>query len=108
MLNKYEVKIMPSADIDIQLIYEYIINNFNSVENADNTIDAIKEKIESLEKVPKRGKEYTSEPWKSRGLRMVFANNYTIFYYVFDEERIVKVVKVAYSKMDFNNLLIEL
>ena len=53
----------------------------------------IKEKIKSLEKVSKGGKEYTSELWKSRGLRMIFVNNYTVFYYVFDEERIVKVVK---------------
>lgn len=30
MLNNYEAKIMSSADIDLQLIYEYIINNFNS------------------------------------------------------------------------------
>ena len=36
---------------------------------------------------------------------MVFANNYTIFYYVFDEENIVKIVKVAYSKMDFDQML---
>ena len=43
--------------------------------------------------------------WKSRGLRMVFANNYTIFYYVFDKENIVKVVKVAYSKMDLDKIL---
>ena len=40
--------------------------------------------------------------WKSRGLRMVFADNYIIFYYVFDEENIVKVAKVAYSRMDFD------
>lgn len=36
---------------------------------------------------------------------MAFANNYTIFYYVFDDEYIVKVVKVAYSKMDFDKIL---
>ena len=36
---------------------------------------------------------------------MVFANNYTIFYYVFDKENIVKVVKVAYSKMDLDKIL---
>lgn len=24
---------------------------------------------------------------------MIFVNNYTVFYYVFDEERLVKVVK---------------
>ena len=105
MLKNYEVRIMPSADIDMQTIYEYIANTFSSYENADNTIDAIEEKINSLTKVPKRGMQYPAEPWKSRGLRMVFANNYTIFYYVFDEENIVKVVKVAYSKMDFDQML---
>ena len=38
----------------------------------------------------------------------MFANNYTIFYYVFDEELTVKVVKVAYGSMDFDKLLNEL
>ena len=36
---------------------------------------------------------------------MIFVNNYTIFYYVFDEENIVKVVKIAYSKMDVDRIL---
>ena len=36
---------------------------------------------------------------------MIFVNNYTIFYYVFDEENIVKVVKIAYSKMEFDRIL---
>lgn len=48
---------------------------------------------------------YPNEPWKSRELRMIFANNYTIFYYVFDKELIIKVVKVAYSGIDFDELL---
>ena len=96
---------MPSADIDIQEIYEYIVNTFSSIENANNTIDAIEDTIKSLAKVPKRGMQYLNEPQKTRGLRMIFVNNYTIFYYVFDEENIVKVVKIAYSKMDFDRIL---
>lgn len=53
---------MPSADIDIQEIYEYIVNTFSSIENANNTIDAIEDTIKSLAKVPKRGMQYLNEP----------------------------------------------
>ena len=105
MLNDYEVEVMPSADNDIQLIYDYIANVLESVDNADNTINAIENVIISLAKVPKRGMIYPNEPWKSKELRMIFANNYTIFYYVFDRELVVKVVKVAYSGMDFEEVL---
>ena len=105
MLNNYEVKVMPSADNDIQLIYDYIANELESIDNADNTIDVIKDTIISLNKFPKRGMIYRNETWKSKELRMIFANNYTIFYYVFDEEQIVKVIKVAYSGMDFDGEL---
>ena len=105
MLNNYEVKVMPSADNDIKLIYDYIANELESIDNADNTIDVIKDTIISLDKVPKRGMIYPNEPWKSKELRMIFANNYTIFYYVFDEELIVKVIKRAYSGMNFDEIL---
>lgn len=105
MLNNYEVKVMPSADNDMQLIYNYIANELESADNANNTIDAIKDTIVSLAKVPKRGMIYPNEPWKSKELRMIFVNNYTIFYYVFDEEQIVKVIKVAYSGMNFDDIL---
>lgn len=105
MINGYKVKIIPSVYLDLQIIYDYISNILKSSENADNTINAIENKIKDLCNVPKRGMEYPNEPWKTKGLRMVFLNNYTIFYYVFDDDNIVKVVKVAYSKMDFNSLL---
>ena len=105
MINGYEVKIIPSVYEDLQNIYDYIINAFELSENANNTINAIENKIKELSNVPKRGMEYPYEPWRTRGLRMVFVNNYTIFYYVFDNDNVVKVVKVAYSKMDFNRLL---
>jgi toxin ParE1/3/4 len=105
VLNNYEVKVMPSADNDILQIYNYIANELGSEDNADNTIDVINDTIISLNKVPKRGMIYSNEPWKSRELRMVFANNYTIFYYVFDKELTVKVIKVAYSGMNFDELL---
>ena len=105
MLNNYEVEVMPSADNDMQLIYEYIANELESLDSAHNTIDAIQNTIISLTKVPKRGMIYPNEPWKSKELRMIFANNYTIFYYVFDKDLIVKVIKVAYSGMDFKEIL---
>lgn len=41
MLNNYEVKVMPSADNDMLLIYDYIVNELGAVDNADNTIDVI-------------------------------------------------------------------
>ena len=105
MIDSYRVLITKSADIDMQMIYDYIADILASVDNANSTLSIIKEKILSLEKVPKRGKLYPNEPWKSKELRMVFANNFTIFYYVFDNEKVVKVIMVAYSAMEFDKLL---
>ena len=108
MINNYRVIITKSADEDMLIIYDYISNVLESVDNANNTLETIKEKIIGLEKVPKRGKIYPNEPWKSKELRMVFANNYTIFYYVFDDKMEVKVIMVAYSAMDFDKKLKEI
>lgn len=104
MVGGYSVRIMPSADSDMTNIYNYIEENFG-IDNADNTISSIKEKILGLKLVPKGATLYPKKPWKEKGLWMVHVKNYTIFYFVFDEMNVVKVVKIAYSAMDFDSLL---
>ena len=44
--------------VDLQNIYDYIANAFEFSENANNTINAIENKIKDLSNVPKRGMEY--------------------------------------------------
>ena len=58
----FEVEISEQADNDLREIYQYIVFELRSPENA-----RLEKSIMSLEKMPERFRLYEKEPWHSRG-----------------------------------------
>jgi addiction module RelE/StbE family toxin len=96
----YEIEITEQAEQDIRGIYEYIAYVLMSAQNAAGQIERIKTSIFSLSEYPERQTLYSLEPWKSRNLRFMPVDNYSIFYIVNDEKKVVQVIRVMYGKRD--------
>lgn len=68
----YEVTTTAQADSDLRDIYEYIAFEMLSPENAAGQLGRLEENIVGLETFPEKYRAYEKEPWKSRGLRVMY------------------------------------
>ena len=96
----YDVRITAQAKNDLRGIYEYIALVLLAPENAKGQLGRLESGILGLETMPFRFREYETEPWKSRGLRVMPVDNYVVFYIPSKEESIVTVIRVMYSGRD--------
>ena len=76
-----------------------------SVEAGEKLFDQFEEKVAALEEMPERIRLMDSEPERSKGLRPLIVDNYTVFFVVKAEA--VYIVRVLYSASDIGKRLFE-
>jgi len=102
-MKKYSVRVTDTALSDMEQIYDYIAINLNAPDTAMGQYDRIADAIESLGKMPERIKVVEFEPEKSRKIRRMNVDNYSVFFFIYGEE--VIVTSVLYSASDISNRL---
>ena len=100
MSESYRLIILPEAQQDIRSIVLYIARELAAPQAALNLQDEFERKIQSLAIMAKRVKTVDEHPWKEAGVRRTRVKNYYMYFLVDDEERIVKVIAVIYSRRD--------
>lgn len=101
----FEVKVSPQAADDLLEIKDYIENELQNSIAAQSTILKIVETYEDLANFPEIGipvEKYVDFP---TDYKFVLANNYSIFYRI--EGKIVRVIRILYSRRDFVRILFE-
>ena len=101
----YEVELSEQADSDLRGIFEYIAFELQSPENAIGQLDRLEEQILSLDTMSERYRKYEKEPWKTRGLRVLPADNYVILYIPDSDKKVVTILRVMYAGRDIDNQL---
>jgi plasmid stabilization system protein ParE len=104
-MKHYEVRISDKASEDMDDIYTYIAETLVAPVAAANQYDRITDAILTLEEMPDRIRIMDSEPGRSKGLRRLPVDNYSVFYVVKSE--IVLVTRVLYSASDVDKRLSE-
>ena len=104
---KYQIFYTNSAKQDLKSIYRYISESLVEPEIASKITNRIMKEIRSLNEMPQRHRLYESEPWHSRGLRILPVNNYLIFYIANEETTIVTVIRIIYGGRDISKQLYE-
>lgn len=105
-MKQYTVQITSRALNDMEEIYNYINEQLHSLESAITQYNRIAEAIEKLDIFPERVKVMESEPEYSMELRQLRADNYSVFYVIRDDKRVV-VTRVLYSASDISRRLME-
>ena len=98
-MKQFEVLISDKAAEDMDAIYDYIAEKLQEPVIAANQYDRIADAILSLEQMPDRIKLMDSEPERSKGLRPLYVDKYTVFFvikgnYSVPQKSIVKTEKI--------------
>ena len=104
-MRRYEVLISDRANDDMEAIYNYIAETLLAPDSAGKQYDRIAEAILSLEQIPKRMKIMDSEPERSKGLRALRVDNYTVFFTINAEK--IYIARVLFSASDISKRLSE-
>ena len=96
-MDKYDIRLLPKAYRDIDMIYGCISETFKARETANGIIDTIEDAILGLEPYPYRGAERKVGVHANKGYRQLFAKNFTILYGIDKKIKSVFIVTVKYS-----------
>ena len=102
---RYRIEITDKARSDLRKIFEYIALELLIPATASAQLYRLEEAVMSLDIMPKRFRKYESEPWRSRGLRIMPVDNYAILYIPDEKTGIVTVLRIMYSGSDIENQL---
>lgn len=99
----YKIYITDTALNDMDTIYEYIAYDLKEPNTASGILDKLEKKINDLNEMPFKFREYEVEPWKSKGMHIMPVENYVVLYTPKEEEQTVTVNRVFYGGMDIPN-----
>ena len=104
-MKHYEVLISDKALADMDSIYDHIANVLLEPVIAAKQYNRIADAILTLEQMPDRIRLMDSEPERSKGLRPLLIDNYTVFFVI--KLDTVHVARVLYSASDIRKKLLE-
>ena len=106
-MKKWDVQLSEPVENDLDDIYRYIAESLLEPTVAWRQIERIRKAVFSLDKLPERGSFFPQEPWRSRGLRRLFADNYCILYEINEATDTVDVIAILYSKRNIEDVLVQ-
>ena len=102
-MNQYRVRISDKASRKLRAIYDYIANDLQMPPYAQAQMDRLEDAIMKLDILPERCKVMDAQPWHDRSIRRLLTDNYSIFYFINEDE--VVVIDILYSRSDIEKQL---
>ena len=99
-MDSYKIILTPDAEEDLFELRNYIADVLLARDTARNYIRTIRKEIGSLSELPARYKPVDDEPWHSRGIRRIMANNFFVYYRIDEDRKQVFVLNVIYARRD--------
>ena len=98
MNNTYGVILTPHAQKNLRNIFYYIHYELKAEIAAKNVLHSLEGAIESLGFFPAKHALVVLEPFRSKGLRKMTVRNYLVYFKIYEELKVVRVVAVVYAK----------
>ena len=99
-MDSYKIIITPDAEEDLVELRNYIADVLLARDTARNYIRTIRKEIATLSEMPARYKPVDDEPWHSRGICRIMANNFFVYYRIDEDRKQVFVLNVIYARRD--------
>ena len=106
-MKKYKVIIEVPAEFDLREAMRYITKTLKEPATASRIYRSIKDKILRLDQMPLRFPLVRDKALAARGLHWMPAENYSVFYVVDENESTVNVLRILYSRREWQTLLYE-
>ena len=100
-MEQYNVRIFPAAQSDLKTIVDYL--NTLSSDVAIRYYDLIIKKVETLKAMPERCPLAKDTQLRLRGYKMLFVNNYIVFYVI--SGKTVEIRRILYARRQYEELL---
>lgn len=104
-MSEYYIKITATAKNDLYEIAKYISKELLESKVAKQVIYNIDNKILSLETMPLRNGLVNDGRLALQGIRKMLIDNYIVFYIVDEQQKIVLVTRILYSRRDRLDIL---
>ncbi len=101
----YTIHITATAERDIINASDYIELVLKNPKAADDLLDEIELKINSLTNFPEKSKLVDDPVLASWGIRFIIINNYLAFYIISEEDKKVFIVRFLYQKSNWATIL---
>lgn len=99
-MDTYEIIMTPDAAADLAKLRDYIADVLLVPDTALTYIRSIRAEIGTLAQMPGRIAPVSEEPWHSRGIRKIMANNFYVYYRIHEETKCVYILNIIYNKRD--------
>ena len=104
-MGEYSIDISELAKQDITDIASYIRNDLQEPFIAENTANAILDAISTLDDMPARVPLVNDQRLAKQQVRGLQIKNYTVFFRINEASSIVDIIRVLYSRRDWQALL---
>lgn len=101
----YKLEYLPVARKDMIEIVRYISRELQNPDAADRLAVELVNAAESVLTFPYAAPSYQPIRLLKHEYRKILVQNYLMFYWVDEEERLVTVARVVYAKRDYGRLL---
>lgn len=105
-MEQYKVVVTPSADQDLEEIFEYIATQLKVSEIASNLILKLYDSMQSLSTMPKRCPLSKDRFLAKQGFRTMLTQNYIIFYVIDKGKEQVIIHRILYAKRNYTALFV--
>jgi toxin ParE1/3/4 len=99
-MHPYEIKYLPLFEEDLADIVDYITISLKNPDAARNLVDTIEQALLERAKCPLAFEPFDSTKKRPMLYYRIYVRNFTIFYVVFENDRIMEVRRIIYSKRD--------
>ena len=97
---EYQVTMTPQATEQVCEIGQYIAHTLQEPQTSKRWLDLLYKEIFGLRAMPCRYPLTEEEPWHTKGIRKMTVENFLVYYFVDEDNRIVSVLAVVYGKRD--------
>lgn len=104
-MGQYQVKMTDHATEQMVEAVSYISKMLLVPDVALRWSERIQAEIASLSKMPGRYPLTPEEPWRSEGVHKMPVENFLVYYWINETERIVWVTAIVYGRRDQLNML---
>ncbi|GBR72542.1 toxin ParE [Candidatus Termititenax aidoneus] len=96
---------MPQAAEDLDSIFAYISNNLHNPQAAGQLMADIEAAFMTLKNIPYAYPSCSNEYLQKKNYRKLIVKNYMAFYIIQEETKLTLVMRVLYSRRDYEQLL---
>lgn len=104
-MDTFSITLTEKAFSDLKEIFQYIRNSLKEPEIAKQQQERIKQDCFSLANFPNRYAFVPDSYLREQGVRFFSVDNYLVFYVVNAQKHTVSILRILYSRRDWQTLL---